>query len=169
MAVGERPSPSDPVGGLVDRIGPVAVGRRVSGAAHDLLAAAGQVPEPDLQAIDAEPPRGLVHLGFEGPRHLRGAEAAQRRGRWRMRQQSADVDARVGNAIWPACQVAALRDHAVTDVGVRSEQTVRHDVLEGDRAVVVQARSDPDLEGRAAHGLEGLLERQHQPHRASDP
>ncbi len=165
--LGQRVAPADPVGRPAHGLLPVAVGRRITRAADDLLAPASQVSEPNLEPVDAQPSGRLVHLGFECPRHLRRAEAAQRRGRRRIGEQGADVDARVGHPVWPAGQVAALRDDPMADIGVCAEHSVDLDVLEGDRPVVHESTADRDLEGRGADGLERLLEGQHEAHRSA--
>ena len=82
----QRVAPADGVGGLADRLLPVAVGRLV--ARHDLLAAAGEVAQPDLQPVDAQAPGGLVHLRLHRPGDLRRPEPAERRRRRGVRQQA---------------------------------------------------------------------------------
>ena len=82
-----RAPPPDELGRATDGLGPVAVGRRVAG--DERVARLGQVPEAKLERVDAERMRGLVHVRFDRPDLLRVAEAAERRGRRRVREDAA--------------------------------------------------------------------------------
>ena len=160
-----RRMPADELRCPTHRLLPVAVGRRVPG--DEGLALAGQVLETDRQAIDAELPRPLVEVGLDGPVHLRVAEAAEGRGGHGVREHAPGHDPRGRHAIRSGADVAALAHDTVGDVHVGADEVVGRDVLEGDGAIRPQARPHADLRGCPSHGLEGLLERQHQSHRAA--
>ena len=157
-----RRSPADPVGGPPHRLGPLAVRRRVAG--DERVAAMGEVPEPQLERVDAQPDRRLVEVRLDRPDLLRVAEAAEGRRRDGVREQAPRADPDGRGPVRPVRGVAALGDDAVRDVGVGADEVVRLDVAEGERAVAMEARPDADLGGRPPDGLERLLEREHEPH-----
>ena len=157
--------PADELRGAADRLLPIAVGRRVPG--DEGLTLAGQVLQTDRQAVDAELARPLVEVGFDGPVHLRVAEATEGRGGHGVREHASSHDARGRHAIGSRADVAALGHDTVGDVHVGTDEVIGPDVLEGDGAVAAQARPDAHLGGCPPHGLEGLLEGQHQAYRST--
>ncbi len=155
--------PADELRGPAHGLLPVAIGRRVPG--DEGLAPAGQVAQPDVQPVDAQAQGGLVEVGLDGPVDLRVAEAAEGRGGHGVGEHPTSDDAGGRHAVRPGTHVAALADDAVGDVHVGADEVVSGDILEGDRAVGPQARPHADLRGRPTHGLEGLLQGQHEAHR----
>ena len=161
-----RRPPVDHLGGPPERHGPVAVGRRVAG--DERLARAGEVAQAQLERVDAELARGLVHVRFDRPDLLGIAEATERGGRHGVRQDAARDDPRRRRSVRPHRGVAALGHGPVGDVRVRADEVVRLEVAEDERPVAPEAGPHVDAGRAAAHGLERLLEGEHEPDRPAD-
>ena len=86
-----------------------------------------------------------------------------------MRQDASGEDPRRGDPIRTAARIAALADHSVGDVGVRADEVIGGDVLEGEGPVGPEAGADADAGRRPADGLEGLLEAEDQAHGTTGP
>ena len=125
----------------------------------------GEVQQSQLDRVDAELERRLVHVRLDGPDLLRVAEAAERRGGHGVRQHAPGEDPDGRHGVRAVRREAALADRPVGDVGVRADEVVGPDVAEHDPAVASEAGPDVDLRGAAADGLERLLERQDEPDR----
>src|SRR3989475_8135975 len=97
------------------------------------------------------------------PRHLWRTEAAEGGARGGVGQQSSNRDARIRNAVRTAGEVIGLRDNALGNVRIRTQQEVALNVLERDGAVGLKPGADMNLTRRPAHFLEGLLEGEEQP------
>ena len=160
-----RGPPADHLRRALDGLGPVAVGRRV--VRDECLAGSGEVPQPQVERVDAERVRRLVHVRLDRPDLLRVAEATERGRGHGVGEHAAGEDADVRHAIRAVRGVAALRDGAVGDVRVGADQVVRLDVAEDDRAVATEPGPDVDLGRSPADGLERLLEREHEADLAS--
>ena len=152
------------VHGLLHGLRPEAVGGRV--VWDDLLPARGQVAQADLGPVDAQGARAGVDVRLHGPVDLGRAEAAEGTGRRGVGEDGARGDAHVGHLVGTGRGVLALGHHALGDVGVGAQQVVAADVLEDEPAVAVEAAAHADLGRDAAAGLEGLVEGEHQAHRA---
>ena len=94
-----RPCPagsgvSQPIelGGPADGLRPVAVAGRVE--RDERVAPAGQVAQPDLERVDAQPPGRLVEVRLDRPVDLRVAEPAERGRRHGVRQDAPGDDPR---------------------------------------------------------------------------
>ena len=160
-----RGPPADHVGRALDGLGPVAVGRRV--VRDERLAGSGEVAQPQVERVDAERVRRLVHVRLDRPDLLRVAEATERGRGHGVGEHAPGEDPDVRHAIRAVRGVAALRDGPVGDVGVGADQVVRLDVAEDERAVASEPGPDVDLGRSPADGLERLLEREHEADLAS--
>src|SRR5258708_19011906 len=109
---------------------------------------------PDLQAIYSKTPRCLVHLLFQSPCDLWGAEASERSCRRCVRKQGPRVDPGGGHQVRAAHEVAGLGYDSRCDIRVGTNEGIAFGVLEAERSVRGEAGTQPDLERRPAHCLE---------------
>ena len=156
VAGGKRRVPADRGRRFPYGLRPLAVGRRVVG--HKRLALAGQIAEPHLDPIEVQPASPIIHLRFVCPRDLGRAEAAKGGAGCGVRKERSHPDSRVRYAVWTAGEVIALGDDPLRDVRIRAHQEVALDVLERDRAIVVEPGAGVDLARGPPHLLERLLE-----------
>ena len=120
---GSGRAPADELHGLLHGLRPEAVGRRVAG--HDLLAAGGQVAQPDLargRCPAPAPPASMfdstaqLTCGVPKPRKAHGGRGVG--------EDRARGDAHVGHLVGTRRGVLALGHHALGDVGVGAQQVV---------------------------------------------
>src|SRR3989442_12392588 len=92
------------------------------------------------------------------PRHLWRTEAAEGGARGGVGQQSSNRYARIRNAVRTPGEVIGLRDNALGDVRIWTQQEVALNGLERDRAVGLKPAAEMKLTRRPAHFLERLPE-----------
>ena len=162
MTLRQRRVPADELHGLLHRLRPEAVGRRVAGTTSSPRVArlrsrisARSMPSARAPASMFDSTAQLT-WGVPKPRKAQAGVVWERIERAR--------DAHVGHLVRARRGVLALGHDPLGDVGIGTQQVVALDVLEDESPVRVEAAAYADLGRDAAAGLERFVEREHQAH-----
>ena len=136
-------APTDQLGGLIHALRPATIARRIE--RHELIAVAGEVAQPDLQRVDTQFERRVGDIRLDRPVDLRIAEATKCGRGDGVREHAPRVDVRAGPVVRAVADVRAFAHDPVGNIGIRADQVIRVDVLERERAVVVDAGANGDF------------------------